>query len=289
VNQEKIGKFILELRKEKNMTQKELADNIGVTDRAVSKWENGRGMPDVSLMKSLCEELGITINELISGERIDKSNYQEKFEENILNTIDYTEKKVKKNNKVLKVTILTMLVPIITLISMFLIDVRMMRQNKPVIFSTWGYEYTPAINLHEDEIYLSIRQYLVKKGDNEPKHHNFEKTFVSMRVYLLEEKEKDQLFYVYAWVRDGKYYVENNELKKDSGSSIPYKFVVEKENNEYVVTDYIIPRDGSYYSEDIKNIFPRGVRNQMEKVYSDGTVERLGIEVEEQAKLYFHK
>ena len=81
MNQEKIGNFILELRKEKNMTQQELADKIGVTDKAISKWENGRGMPDLSLMKPLCKELGITINELISGERIDKKEYQEKLEE----------------------------------------------------------------------------------------------------------------------------------------------------------------------------------------------------------------
>ena len=70
MNQEKIGKFILELRKEKNMTQQELADKIGVTDRAISKWENGRGMPDLSLMKPLCDVLGITLNELISGSLI---------------------------------------------------------------------------------------------------------------------------------------------------------------------------------------------------------------------------
>ena len=78
MDQKKIGKFILELRKENNMTQQDLANKIGVTDRAISKWENGRGMPDLSLMKPLCKELGITINELISGERITKKEYQEK-------------------------------------------------------------------------------------------------------------------------------------------------------------------------------------------------------------------
>ena len=87
MNQEKIGKFILELRKEKNMTQQELADKIGVTDRAISKWENGRGMPDLTLMKPLCRELGITINDLLSGEKIDKKDYQEKLEENIINKL----------------------------------------------------------------------------------------------------------------------------------------------------------------------------------------------------------
>ena len=78
MDQEKIGKFIFELRKEKKMTQQELADKIGVTDRAISKWENGRGMPDLSLMKPLCDVLGITLNELISGERIEKKEIQKK-------------------------------------------------------------------------------------------------------------------------------------------------------------------------------------------------------------------
>ena len=96
MNQEKIGKFILKLRKEKNMTQKELANKIGVTDRAISKWENGRGLPDLSLMKPLCDELGISINELISGEKIDKIEYQDKFDENVLDTIDYSQKQIKK-------------------------------------------------------------------------------------------------------------------------------------------------------------------------------------------------
>ena len=91
MNQEKIGKFIAKLRKEKNMTQLQLSLKLGVTDRAISKWENGRGMPDLSLMKPLCNELGITINDLLSGEVIDKNNYQEKLEENNLNTIDYTD------------------------------------------------------------------------------------------------------------------------------------------------------------------------------------------------------
>ena len=69
MNQEKIGKFIAELRKEKNLTQQELADKLGVTDRAVSHWENGRRLPDYSLLKDISKELNIAINELLSGEK----------------------------------------------------------------------------------------------------------------------------------------------------------------------------------------------------------------------------
>ena len=271
------------------MTQQELANRIGVTDKAISKWENGRGMPDLSLMKPLCKELGITINELISGERIDKKEYQEKLEENILNTIDYSNKKIKRTNKIFKIVIGTTVIIIVSLVSMFFIDVRRMNQNKPVIFSTWGYQYTPAIDLHEDEIYMAIKEYLVDKGDNEQKHHDGEKTFVSMRVYLLEEEKRNSLYYIYAWVMNGKYYLENDELKKDGGSSIPYKFKVEKINNEYKVTDSRYPRDGSYYADDMKNIFPSSVRNDMNNCQVDGTIEKLDIKVKEQAKLYFHK
>ena len=90
MNQEKIGKFILDCRKKKNMTQSELAEKLGVSDRTIGNWENGRNMPDLSLFKPLCDELDITINELLSGENIKKEKYQEKFEENIINTIDYS-------------------------------------------------------------------------------------------------------------------------------------------------------------------------------------------------------
>lgn len=103
MEQGKIGKFIQELRKEKNMTQKDLAERLGVTDRAISKWENGRGMPDVSLMKPLCEALGITINELLGAERIDQKDYQKKSEDNFLNTIEYKDKTIKKKNVVLRI------------------------------------------------------------------------------------------------------------------------------------------------------------------------------------------
>ena len=99
MNQEKIGKFIAECRKKKNITQQELAEKLGVSDRTIGNWENGRNMPDLSLFKPLCMELDITLNDLMSGEKIKEKEYQEKSEENIVNTIDYTNKKINKKNK----------------------------------------------------------------------------------------------------------------------------------------------------------------------------------------------
>ena len=98
MNQEKIGKFIAKCRRKKDMTQRELAEKLNVSDRTVGNWENGRNMPDLSLFKPLCDELDISVNDLLSGENVTQQTYQEKLEENIINTIDYTNKKIKNRN-----------------------------------------------------------------------------------------------------------------------------------------------------------------------------------------------
>lgn len=101
MNQEKIGRFISQMRKSKKLTQQELAEKLGVSDRTIGNWENGRNMPDLSLLKPLCDELNVTINDLLSGEKIKKEDYQEKFEENVINTIDYSSKKIKFTKNIL--------------------------------------------------------------------------------------------------------------------------------------------------------------------------------------------
>ena len=84
MNQERTGSFIAQLRKEKNMTQKELADKLGISDKTVSKWETGNGMPDVSLLQPLCIELSVNLNELLSGEKLSDESYSGKAEENMM-------------------------------------------------------------------------------------------------------------------------------------------------------------------------------------------------------------
>ena len=80
----KIGKLIQQKRKAKNLTQSELAERLSVTDRAVSKWECGRSLPDSSIMLELCEILGISVNELLSGEELEMKTYNDQAEENLL-------------------------------------------------------------------------------------------------------------------------------------------------------------------------------------------------------------
>ena len=84
MDQIKIGKFIAECRKKNNLTQMQLAEKLNITDRAISKWENGKAMPDSSIMLDLCNELKISVNELLSGEMIEMNNYNEKAEQNLL-------------------------------------------------------------------------------------------------------------------------------------------------------------------------------------------------------------
>ncbi len=94
MNQTDTGKFIANCRKEKGLTQAQLAEKLNITDRAVSKWETGKCMPDASIMLELCKILEISVNELLSGERIKGDRYEEKVSENLIELL----KKKDENN-----------------------------------------------------------------------------------------------------------------------------------------------------------------------------------------------
>ena len=102
MNQEKIGKFISELRREKNMTQEQLAEKMGVTNKSISRWENGKTMPDLSIIAILAEELNVEVSELLNGRKMTKEEL-EKLRDTINNIIMYSniekkEKTTKLNN-----------------------------------------------------------------------------------------------------------------------------------------------------------------------------------------------
>ena len=95
MNQIKIGRFIAECRKKSNLTQMQLAEKLGITDKAISKWERGIAMPDTSIMLELCDILCISVNELLSGEKIDMENNNQKNEQLLLDMAKELEKKNK--------------------------------------------------------------------------------------------------------------------------------------------------------------------------------------------------
>ena len=99
MDQIKIGKFIAECRKNKKLTQAQLAEKLNITDRAISKWETGNGMPDSSIMLELCKELGISVNELLSGEKVKMEDYDKKAEENL---VELKKQKEEADKRMLK-------------------------------------------------------------------------------------------------------------------------------------------------------------------------------------------
>ena len=96
MDQIKIGRFIAETRKSQNITQKQVAEALSISDKTVSKWERGRGLPEISLMLPLCEVLHISVNELLTGERVSESEYRKKAEENMMNLMQENEENKKR-------------------------------------------------------------------------------------------------------------------------------------------------------------------------------------------------
>lgn len=129
MDQEKIGKFIAERRKECNLTQEELAEKLNVNSRSISRWENGKCMPDMSMYNSICEVLGISINEFLSGEKLKKDEYQDKFEKNMIDIVGNVELK-NKTIRIFNLVILFVVVFIMSVIVFnFLLDHVYIKQN----------------------------------------------------------------------------------------------------------------------------------------------------------------
>lgn len=105
-----IGKFIANCRKGKKMTQAQLAEKLNITDRAVSKWETGKSMPDSSIMLELCELLGITVNELLSGEKIKIETYEKQADENLIALKRKEEHNAAKNGVIFTLFSATLLI-----------------------------------------------------------------------------------------------------------------------------------------------------------------------------------
>ena len=117
MDQVKIGKFLSDERKAKGYTQKQLSELLGISDKTISKWECGNGFPEASLLLPLCNELEITVNELLTGERISQQNYKKKAEENMVNMI----KEREENKKKLIPTIITGLIATISFITLIMV------------------------------------------------------------------------------------------------------------------------------------------------------------------------
>lgn len=117
MDQVKIGKFLSDERKAKGYTQKQLSELLGISDKTISKWECGNGFPEASLLLPLCNELEITVNELLTGERISQQNYKKKAEENMVNMIREKE----ENKQKLLLTTMIGVISTITFVTLLLV------------------------------------------------------------------------------------------------------------------------------------------------------------------------
>lgn len=152
MDQIKIGKFIADSRSAKKLTQEELAKKIGVTDKAISKWENGRCLPDVSLFKPLCNTLGISVNELLNGEKDTKQTNEDGY-------INYIKENNKKNKLKL---ILTILVSITILVLLILSIYFLNNYGKTTVYKLYGESENFTYN--EGLLTVSNERYILSTG-----------------------------------------------------------------------------------------------------------------------------
>lgn len=117
MDQIQIGKCIAESRKAKNLTQRQLADALSISDKTISKWECGKGLPEVSLMLPLCAALEITVNDLLSGEKVSEVDYQRKAEGNMMDLMKENE----ENRKRMALSMITVVITIIAVCALIVI------------------------------------------------------------------------------------------------------------------------------------------------------------------------
>ncbi len=264
MNQEKNGKFIAKLRKEKGMTQEQLADKMGVSINAVSKWERGLSFPDVSLYKKLCKELDINIEELINGE---KDSSEDAIEKAIITTIKEKDNEKKKTRKLLFLFVVV-----------FILFIGLIFYNlffKINFVNDFDYLYEEVIS------FLKEKEFEENK-DSKEKDFN---VFYSYHGFGIEEKNNYK--YVYMWVYEQSYYIEKEEyggaLAISSGSSIPIKVIFKDDK----LLEIIYPKDGSLYNSSIKEMFPGIIEYQVLAFNKSKNINRLFNEVEDKKNNYY--
>ena len=118
MDQVKIGRFIAECRKKQSLTQIQLAEKLNITDRAVSKWETGRSLPDSSIMLQLCDILGITVNDLLYGEVVTMDNYNKELEKNLLEMV---KQKEEADKRLLNMEIVTGIICVLIMLALIVV------------------------------------------------------------------------------------------------------------------------------------------------------------------------
>lgn len=218
-----IGLFIKNLRTDKGYTQAQLASKLNISDRTVSKYECGRGIPDIDILLKLSEIFDVSINEILNGRRF--SDFKKENNIGIIDLIKTFNTKIRIRNILL--TVLSVLI-ILTGI-LYFVDMDRIRNNKPVLFSTWGYDYAAPVNIPEEENIKAINRYLNSHYDD----YSYE---------VLHILEQDKSHYVYSCIL----------FAQDR--MIPSKFYISLRDDILDVYDSRMARE-DFYEEDLANMF----------------------------------
>ena len=262
MNQEKIGKFIAECRKEKGLTQEALAEKLNITKNAVSKWERGLSFPDVSLFKKICKELDISLEELINGEKDNSDKAKEKAMVSVL----------KEKNKVKKKAGL-----ILAILSIIFLA---------IILGLVYYHFNLQINLVSgyDYLYEDAIKYMKKDdfaNDKDAGENDFN-VFYSYYGFGIEEKGDYK--YAYMWIYSSSYFIEGSEtLTLGSAKSLPCKATFK--DDKLVNIEY--PKDGTYYEPSIKKIFPKVIAEQILNFDKSKNINKLYKEIDDRKYKYY--
>lgn len=263
MNTEKIGRFIAKKRKEKNLTQKELALKLNITDRAVSKWERGMGCPDISLLEELSKILDISIIELLNGEEVAEIN-----EKNIIDSMKFSKENYK--NKIINNlnTILITIIIIIILILTFLNIINSINLNKKGLNNLNQLNIENSLNNIENKIkiiknnkgkysdddYKKITIYinsLNKLFSNETKQFLYKKNYTLKDYYKFKDYSYNNFYVNYYNLNDSLYYT----LIKYDTNIIDNMIKYERLNNKLIQINSNISNiiDNSY-KYNLKNI-----------------------------------
>lgn len=263
MNQEKIGKFIAKNRKDKGLTQEALAEKLGISTNAVSKWERGLSFPDVSLFKKLCSELDISIEELINGE---KSKSTESKDKAIIASLEEKTKIEKKSKKkIILLSIFILLIIAFSVIYSSTLKINLINESNDL--------YDIAID------YLREREF---KSNPDSSKDDFN-VFYSYHSFGIEKRGNYK--YMYMWIySESDYLEEKDSLAISTSSSLPVKITIK--DNKIINVEY--PKDGNEYASSIYKLFPRTIAKQVLNYDNEKNINKLYNEMNTKKNKYYN-
>ena len=269
MNPDKIGKFIYELRKEKNLSQYQLADMIPISRQGVSKWERGKTTPDPQTLLKLSELFNVSINELLVGERL-SNNSIEALEETTLSIIDQSNKKIKKIKRVTNIAITTIILLLLSFLSYYFIN----SYNTTKVYTIYGksrnFITTDGIMIiTKEKMYLKLGK-LKNKNNSEIKNLKLYYKTNNKKNIMIEDTDIDNML-----IKDNIGYYE--KIRENTSNNIEKSIYLEitYNENEKEIIKLNFVKDFS----NIKLFFTKEQKGETKKVVQD--VNQVEVKKEE--------